>query len=138
VRALNTALLALVLMGDRPVSVSGSIRDGVHPVPEARVRIALPDAETWVLDLVTDSTGRFRGAVPAQPGCFRLQARSIGYGITERTFELGPDSIADLGLIPIRGAPVPEWPVLLVLECQRPDAGRYDGALGVDTVLLSP
>ena len=134
------SLLALVIVSTsqgQTTSITGTVQDKVYPLREARVRVSGPGS-SWLDSTVTDSAGRFRLTVPFHSGCHRLQARFLGYAVTERTFNVVVPGVRELGPIPLQGAPIPEWPSLLLLGCPYPQAGTWAGALATDTVPVEP
>ena len=116
------------------IAITGIVKDKDYPVRDARVRVSGPLTSSWLDSTVTDSTGRFQVTLEFQPGCHRLQVRWLGYAVTERTFSVVMPGVRELGPIPLHGAPIPEWPALLLLGCAYPQAGHWPGALGTDTV----
>lgn len=100
------------------------------PIQKATVRIL---RAAFVVE--TDSEGRFEFSVPLNPGCHRLVVKAIGYGWTVVTFGITSDrAVAILGDVPLRAAPVPEWPLLLVNHCDSGPFTKDDAPWGVDTL----
>lgn len=100
------------------------------PVQRAVVRIV-----GTTLVAYTDSGGRFRLSGPFAAGCHRLQVRAIGHGWTEVRFATSTDTATvDLGDVPVRAAPIPEWPLLLVDRCDAGPLTKKDAPWGVDTL----
>ena len=133
-------LLALASVGHtQDMTFSGTVvsRDFKNdPVHRALLRIAGPGGELWLDSAVTDTAGHFQLTVPFQPGCYRLQARALGHGYTERTFAVSDTGTRTLGLIPLRAPPLDEWPALLLFGCPYPGAGA--SPWGTDTVRVAP
>jgi hypothetical protein len=131
---LLTALMVTTSQA-QTLTVTGRVLFKGYPVTLASVLISSPTG-AWLDSTSTDSTGRFELSFPFHPGCYRLQVRSIGAALTERTFSATEPGIRELDSLPIRAAPIPEWPGLLLLECANSQAGR--GPWGTDTILVRP
>jgi len=142
VRILAPATLMLPLAGLGCASsliLTGTVTDQLHrPVPGAVVRVWGPASASIKDTAVADSVGRFRLPLALRAdGCYRLQVRSIGFGPTERTFEVDRPGFRDLGAIPLRTAPIPETGTTLFLGCPHPGAG-LPGGWGTDTIRVAP
>ena len=115
-----------------PVFIHGRVIDIGYRVPIQRATVRIRGTS---LAAETDSGGRFELSFPFQPGCHRLLVRAIGYGWTEVRFVTPPDSTASiLGDVPLRAAPLPEWPLLLVSRCNSGPLTMDEAPWGVDTL----
>ena len=127
--------------GAQPSAGPGPAR--TEPVVTVRGRVVEDDsrqpishAQVEVLDLTArlpvDSSGRFEVDVPPA-GCLRLRVRAIGYGQTERTVDVSSARTITVGDIPLRGTPVLEQPLLLIMGCRSHPPTTF--SMGIDTVL---
>lgn len=114
------------------VRVSGRVMSTDDRWPVYRATVGILGAS---LDAQTDSTGAFRIPTQLGAGCHRLRVRALGYGWTEVHFATTSDSVnVNLGDVPLRAIPVPEWPLLLVNGCDAGPLAHDDAPWGVDTV----
>ncbi len=115
----------------RGTLVSGRVMDTQFEHPVNRAIVRMPGTS---FDAETDSTGRFTISAIVTPGCHRLTVRAIGYGWTEVRFTTSGTTPTTLGDVPIRGAPIPEWRLLLVNNCDAGPLTADEAPWGVDTV----
>ena len=120
----------------RRITLTGTVFDNDYPIASVHVRVSGPGGIRWLDSTVTDTTGAFRLEFRFAPGCYRLQARSLGFAITEWTFNVSAPGSREFGRLPLRWAPIPEWRALLLLGCAYPKAGA--GASATDTVIVRP
>jgi hypothetical protein len=131
-------LASLRCHGQTIVVTGRLVNSEEYPIAHAPVRVSGPANGVWLDSAFTDSAGTFFLTIPFQAGCYRLQGRMIGYGVTERTFAVSTSGARALGVVRLREAPVPEWPALLLMGCAYPGAGAWGGAWETDTVRVVP
>lgn len=111
--------------------VSGRLWDTLHHMPVAKATV---DIVGTTLTARADSSGLFTISGALAAGCHRLHARFIGYGWTEVRFKTTAGDSTDLGVVPMRFAPLPEWPLLLVAGCDAGPIPKEEAPWGVDTL----
>jgi hypothetical protein len=115
-----------------PIYIHGRVIDIGYRVPIQRATVRILGTS---FAAETDSGGRFELSFPFLPGCHRLLVRAIGYGWTEVRFVPTADPpTAILGEVPLRPAPLPEWPLLLVSRCDSGPFTKNEAPWGVDTL----
>lgn len=135
-RLASTALVLLPILACAPAAghsrVTGRVVDHLdsHPVRGARLQVRGTD-----FAVETDSLGAFHiGALPLT-GCARVLVRAIGYAWTEVRVDMDGPAEQALGPIPLRPAPVSEWPLLLIPGCDAGSITPDEAPWGVDTLL---
>lgn len=114
---------------DTKVIVRGRIIDADTGDPVSQARVDIPDLAAPV---AVNASGKFELGMRRSEGCIRLRIRGVGYGWTERTLDVTSGRTIEVGDIPLRPAPVAEWPTLLIMSCS-PSAPGY-APWGADTL----
>jgi hypothetical protein len=134
-RAIFVVISLLSCTPAPPIPVAGQVSGRVIDLKDrGPVVRAVVELQGSGLSEQTDSAGRFQITAQLPPGCHRLYVRFLGYGWTAVNFPASRTQRMDLGDVPLRPVPLPEWPLLLVNTCDAGPITKDEAPWGVDTL----